>query len=32
MIPAAFSEVFANSEFAVFKVRGEGLSETAPKP
>lgn len=32
MIPAFLSEVFANSEFAVFKVRGETVSETASKP
>jgi hypothetical protein len=31
-IPSALSEVFENSEFAVFKVRRESLSETAPKP
>jgi hypothetical protein len=31
-IPPALSEVFKNSEFAVFKVRRESLSETAPKP
>jgi hypothetical protein len=31
-IPSALSEVFANSEFAVFKVRRESLSETAPRP
>jgi hypothetical protein len=31
-IPSALSEVFTNSEFAVFKVRRESLSETAPTP
>ena len=31
-IPSALSEVFENSQFAVFKVRRESLSETAPKP
>ena len=31
-IPSALSEVFENSEFAVFKVRRESLTETAPKP
>jgi hypothetical protein len=31
-IPAATSKVFENSEFAVFKVHPEGLSETTPKP
>jgi hypothetical protein len=31
-IPLALSEVFENSEFAVFKVRPERLSEAAPKP
>ena len=31
-IPSALSEVFENSEFAVFKVRRESLSEAAPKP
>ena len=30
--PPALSEVFENSEFAVFKVRRESLSEAAPKP
>jgi hypothetical protein len=31
-IPTALSEVFDNSEFAIFKVRRESLSGTAPKP
>jgi hypothetical protein len=31
-VPSALSEVFTNSEFAVFKVRRESLSETAPTP
>jgi hypothetical protein len=31
-IPSALSEVFENSEFAVFKVRRESLTEAAPKP
>jgi len=31
-IPAALSEVFENSEFAVFKVRRKSLSGTAPNP
>src|SRR6266481_4637891 len=31
-IPSALSEVFENSQFAVFKVRRESLRETAPKP
>jgi hypothetical protein len=31
-IPSALSKVFANSEFAIFKVRLESLSEVSPKP
>jgi len=31
-IPTSLSEVFANSEFAIFKVRRESLSKAAPKP
>jgi hypothetical protein len=31
VIPAALSEVFANSEFAVFKVHPERLTETTPE-
>ena len=31
-IPSALSKVFENSEFAVFKVCRESLSEAAPKP
>ena len=31
-IPPALPEVFENSEFAVFKVRRESLTEAAPKP
>jgi len=31
-IPSALSEVFENSQFAVFKVRRESLSETGQKP
>jgi hypothetical protein len=31
-LPPALFEVFENSQFAVFKVRSESLSETAPKP
>jgi hypothetical protein len=31
-IPSALSEVFTNSQFAIFKVRRESLSEAAPKP
>jgi hypothetical protein len=31
VIPAALSKVFENSEYAVFKVRSERLSETAPE-
>jgi hypothetical protein len=31
-IPVAISKVFENSEFAVFKVQLESLSETAPTP
>jgi hypothetical protein len=31
-IPPALSEVFANSAFAIFKVRRGGLTGTAPKP
>jgi hypothetical protein len=31
-VPSALSEVFTNSEFAVFKVRRKSLSETAPTP
>jgi hypothetical protein len=30
-IPAAVSKVFANSEYAVFKVQSERMSETAPQ-
>ena len=31
-IPATISNVFENSEFAVFKVHSQRMSETAPKP
>jgi hypothetical protein len=31
-VPSALSEVFTNSEFAVFKVRRESLGEAASKP
>ncbi len=31
-LPSALSKVFANSEFAIFKVRLESLSEVSPKP
>jgi hypothetical protein len=31
-IPSALSKVFANSEFAIFKVRLESLSDVSPKP
>jgi len=31
-IPTSLSEVFANSEFAIFKVHRESLSKAAPKP
>ena len=31
-IPAALRKVFENSEFAVFEVQGETLSETTPEP
>jgi hypothetical protein len=30
-IPAAISKVFENSEYAVFEVQSERLSETAPE-
>ena len=30
-IPASLSKVFENSEFAVFKVNPQRLSETVPK-
>ena len=31
-VPSALSEVFENSQFAVFKVRRESLTNAAPKP